>query len=67
MPHQDVSTHHNFYEFDTDKSDPARLAGSLKTQRWAVLVEGEGKKPGIWNIDTLLRLSPMEERVYRMR
>jgi sulfoxide reductase catalytic subunit YedY len=66
-PYQDVTTYNNFYEFGTDKSDPARLAGSLKTQPWAVGVEGEVKKPGIWDLDALLRLSPMEERIYRMR
>jgi len=65
--YQDVTTYNNFYEFGTDKSDPARLAGSLKTQPWAVAVEGEVKKPGTWDIDALLKLSPMEERIYRMR
>ena len=66
-PYADVSTYNNFYEFGTDKSDPARHAGSLKTQPWSVVVEGEIKKPGTWDLDALLKLSPMEERVYRMR
>ena len=63
----DVTTYNNFYEFGTDKSDPARHAGSLKTQPWSVVVEGEVKKPGTWDIDALLKLAPMEERIYRMR
>jgi sulfoxide reductase catalytic subunit YedY len=63
----DVSTYNNFYEFGTDKSDPARRAGSLKTQPWTVVVEGEVRKPGTWDIDALLKLAPMEERIYRMR
>jgi methionine sulfoxide reductase catalytic subunit len=66
-PYQDVSTYNNFYEFGTDKADPARSAGRLKTQPWSVVVEGEIKKPGTWDIDALLKLSAMEERIYRMR
>jgi len=66
-PYSDVSTYNNFYEFGTDKSDPARHAGSLKTLPWAVVVEGEVRKPGTWDIDALLKLAAMEERVYRMR
>jgi sulfoxide reductase catalytic subunit YedY len=65
--YSDVSTYNNFYEFGTDKSDPARLAGSLKTQPWTVAVEGEVKKPGNWDIEALLKLGAMEERIYRMR
>ena len=63
----DVTGYNNFYEFGTDKSDPARRAGSLKTRPWSVVIEGEVHKPGTWDIDTLLKLSPMEERVYRLR
>ena len=63
----DVTTYNNFYEFGTDKSDPARHAGSLKTRPWSIVVEGEVKKPGTWDLDALLKLSPMEERIYRMR
>jgi sulfoxide reductase catalytic subunit YedY len=65
--YNDVTTYTNFYEFGTDKSDPARHAGSLKTRPWSVLVEGEVKKPGPWDIDALLKLATMEERIYRMR
>ncbi len=65
--YSDVSSYNNFYEFGTDKSDPARHAGSLKTQPWSVVVEGEVRKPGTWDIDALLKLAPMEERIYRMR
>ena len=63
----DVTSYNNFYEFGTDKSDPARHAGSLKPQPWSVVVEGAVKKPGTWDLDALLKLSPMEERIYRMR
>ncbi len=63
----DVSTYNNFYEFGTDKADPARNAHTLKTRPWTVAVEGEIKKPKVFDIEELLKLSPQEERIYRMR
>ena len=65
--YKDASTYNNFYEFGTDKSDPAREAHRLKTRPWTVTVEGEVRKPGTFGIDDLLRLSAMEERIYRLR
>ncbi|HUG24563.1 protein-methionine-sulfoxide reductase catalytic subunit MsrP [Piscinibacter sp.] len=66
-PYQDVTTYNNFYEFGTDKADPARNAHTLKTRPWTVSVEGEVKKPKVYDIDELLKLSAQEERIYRMR
>lgn len=66
-PYKDVTTYNNFYEFGTGKSDPARQAGSLKTRPWTVAVDGEVRRPQTWDIDALLKLAPLEERVYRMR
>ncbi|HZF79916.1 MAG TPA: protein-methionine-sulfoxide reductase catalytic subunit MsrP [Rubrivivax sp.] len=63
----DITSYNNFYEFGTDKSDPARHAGSLKPRPWTVAVEGEVRKPTTFDIDGLLKLAPMEERVYRLR
>jgi methionine sulfoxide reductase catalytic subunit len=63
----DASSYNNFYEFGTDKSDPARNAHTLKTRPWTVAVEGEVRKPGSHDIDSLLKLAPLEERVYRLR
>jgi sulfoxide reductase catalytic subunit YedY len=63
----DASTYNNFYEFGTDKADPARNAHTLKTRPWTVVVEGEVKKPGPWDLDQLLKLAPMEDRTYRLR
>ena len=65
--YQDASTYNNYYEFGTDKADPARTAGTLKTKPWTVTVEGEVGKPGVFDLDSLLKLSPMEERIYRLR
>lgn len=66
-PYQDASTYNNFYEFGTDKSDPARLAHTLKITPWTVEVDGLVHKPRRYGLDDLLRLSPMEERIYRLR
>ena len=63
----DVTSYNNFYEFGTDKSDPARYTGSLQTRPWTVVVEGEVRKPQTLGIDDLLKLAPMEERIYRLR
>ena len=64
---QDITTYNNFYEFGTDKSDPAKNAWRLQTRPWTVSVEGEVKKKKTFDIDTLLKLRPMEERIYRHR
>lgn len=66
-PYADVTTYNNFYEFGTDKSDPARNAGTLRSRPWQVAVEGLVKHPRVYDLDELLKLAPMEERVYRMR
>jgi sulfoxide reductase catalytic subunit YedY len=65
--HADATSYNNFYEFGTDKDDPAKHAGSLKTRPWTVTVEGEVRKPGPLDIEALLRLAPMEDRIYRLR
>jgi sulfoxide reductase catalytic subunit YedY len=66
-PYKDVTTYNNFYEFGLNKEDPVVTARSLKTRPWTVTVEGEVDKPRVFDIDELLKLAPMEERVYRMR
>jgi sulfoxide reductase catalytic subunit YedY len=66
-PYGDASTYNNFYEFGTDKSDPAQHASTLKPRPWTVSIEGEVKKPKVWDLDELLKLAPLEERIYRLR
>ena len=66
-PYGDASTYNNFYEFGTDKADPAKNAGTLKTKPWTVAVEGLVKKPKVYDLDELMKLSAMEERIYRLR
>ena len=65
--YKDASTYNNFYEFGTDKADPARNSGTLVTRPWTVSVEGLVKQPKTYGIEELLKLSPQEERIYRMR
>src|SRR5690606_8979093 len=65
--YQDVTTYNNFYEFGYEKSDPSDHAHTLKTRPWQVAVEGEVNKPGVYEIDELLKVAPMEERIYRLR
>lgn len=64
---KDVTTYNNFYEFGLEKSDPAKYAGAMKTEPWSVEIEGEVAKPGTYGLEDLLSLSPMEDRVYRLR
>ncbi len=64
---ESATTYNNFYEFGPDKDDPARLAHTLKTRPWTVQVDGHVAKPKTYDIEELLRLSPLEERVYPLR
>jgi methionine sulfoxide reductase catalytic subunit len=64
---QDVTHYNNFYEFGTDKTDPARNSGNFRTAPWTVSVEGEVKKPAKYSMDDILKLAPLEERIYRHR
>jgi methionine sulfoxide reductase catalytic subunit len=66
-PIEDVTSYNNFYEFGLDKGDPSQNAGTLKTRPWTVAIEGEVKKPRTIDIDELLKMFPLEERIYRMR
>ncbi len=65
--YKDATTYNNFYEFGTEKSDPSEYSGVLRTRPWTVAIEGEVKKPMTLDIDSLLKLAPLEERIYRLR
>ena len=62
-----VTAYNNFYEFGTDKSDPARYAHRMKTEPWTVRVEGKCAKPGRYALDDLIKPHRLEERIYRLR
>ena len=66
-PYKYVTSYNNFYEFGTDKSDPAARANTLQTMPWTISIEGLVKKPITLDIDALLKLAPIEERIYRLR
>jgi methionine sulfoxide reductase catalytic subunit len=66
-PYSVTTTYNNFYEFGTDKDQPAKLARDFRTRPWTVSVEGHAAKPRVFDIDEVLKLAPLEERIYRMR
>src|SRR5256885_2991924 len=66
-PIKDVTHYNNYYEFGTDKSDPARNATKFVTSPWSVAVEGEVNKPRTFDLEELRKLAPLEERIYRHR
>jgi len=64
---EDITHYNNFYEFGVGKDEPAKNAGSLPTRPWTVKITGKVKAPKTFDIDTLLKLRPLEDRVYRHR
>ena len=66
-PYKDITTYNNFYEFGSRKSDPERNAGRMQTRPWTIAVSGLVKRPRTFDLDDLLRLAPLEERIYRLR
>ena len=64
---KDATNYNNYYEFGLDKGDPAENAHTLRPRPWTVSIEGEIKKPMRLDIDSLVKLAPLEERVYRLR
>ena len=65
--YRDVTSYNNFYEFGTDKDDPQRHAHRMSVRPWTVVVEGEVAKARMFGVDELLKLAPLEERIYRLR
>lgn len=66
-PYDDVKRYNNFYEFGTDKGDPAKYAEALTTDPWSVAIEGEVAKPGVYHLEDILGRVDLHERVYRLR
>ena len=66
-PYKDVTNYNNFYEFSTDKYEPADLAKNFKTRPWTVTIDGEVKKKQVLDVDTILKMAAPEERIYRHR
>ncbi|MGB6876764.1 MAG: protein-methionine-sulfoxide reductase catalytic subunit MsrP [Candidatus Acidiferrales bacterium] len=66
-PESDVTTYNNFYEFGTGKGDPSQNAKNFRTSPWEVSIEGEVKKPLKLSMDDIMKIAPLEERIYRHR
>jgi sulfoxide reductase catalytic subunit YedY len=66
-PMNDVTHYNNYYEFSTEKEEPAKLARDFKTHPWTVSIDGAVPKKLKWDIDTMLKFAPPEERIYRHR
>ena len=64
---EDITTYNNFYEFGTDKGDPARLSGNFRPKPWSVAVSGEAEVTGSFTLEDFLKPHPLEERIYRLR
>ena len=64
---EDITTYNNFYEFGTGKDEPAVNATKFKTTPWTVSIEGEVAAPKTLDLDAIMKLAPLEERIYRLR
>jgi sulfoxide reductase catalytic subunit YedY len=65
--YEDITTYNNFYEFGTDKDDPARRSGEFRPRPWSVVISGEAEQTGRFDLEDILRPHPLEERIYRLR
>ncbi|MBI5464289.1 MAG: protein-methionine-sulfoxide reductase catalytic subunit MsrP [Ignavibacteriales bacterium] len=65
--YKDITTYNNFYEFGTDKSDPAKNSGNFKLSPWTVNVEGLVKKPAAYHLEDFIKPHKLEDRIYRLR
>lgn len=66
-PYDSVTTYNNYYEFGANKDEPAVNARGFKTRPWSIAVEGAVGKPRIFDLDSIMKLAPLEERIYRLR
>jgi sulfoxide reductase catalytic subunit YedY len=64
---EDITTYNNFYEFGTEKDDPAKYSGKFRPRPWTVTIAGEAARTGTFELDDLLRPHALEERIYRLR
>jgi sulfoxide reductase catalytic subunit YedY len=66
-PYKDVTNYNNYYEFSTEKDEPAKLAQKFRTRPWKVKIDGLVDKKQELDVDTILKMAPPEERIYRHR
>src|SRR5207244_8674811 len=66
-PQKDITNYNNFYEFSTDKDGPAELSLNFRTAPWTVKVRGAIKEKKTYDVDSLMKLASLEDRIYRLR
>jgi sulfoxide reductase catalytic subunit YedY len=66
-PYNDVTHYNNYYEFSTEKEEPADLARNFKTRPWNVTIDGDVKKKLVLDVDSVIKFAAPEERIYRHR
>jgi methionine sulfoxide reductase catalytic subunit len=66
-PREDITTYNNYYEFGTQKEDPSHYANTLRPSPWQVQVGGQVNKPKTYDLDSIMKIAPLEERIYRHR
>jgi sulfoxide reductase catalytic subunit YedY len=66
-PLADITSYNNYYEFGTDKNDPSHYANTLRPSPWQVVVGGLVNKPKTYDLDSIMKIAPLEERIYRHR
>src|SRR5277367_3960994 len=66
-PFEAITGYNNFYEFGTGKGDPAKNAGNFQTSPWTLTIEGNVAKPKTLDLDGIMKIAPLEERIYRHR
>src|SRR6516225_1902294 len=64
---KDITNYNNYYEFSTDKQEPNGLSKNFRTRPWTVKIDGHVKKSKTLDIDSILKLAPLEQRIYRHR
>ncbi|MCC6588465.1 MAG: protein-methionine-sulfoxide reductase catalytic subunit MsrP [Bryobacterales bacterium] len=65
--YRDITTYNNYYEFGTSKEQPAELAKNFVTSPWQIAIDGAVTKPKVLDWDAIVKLAPLEERIYRFR
>jgi methionine sulfoxide reductase catalytic subunit len=66
-PYNDVAHYNNYYEFSTEKDEPAELAKNFRTRPWKVKIDGQVVKKLELDVDEIIKMAPPEERIYRHR
>src|SRR5690606_12138384 len=66
-PYREATTYNNFYEFGSGNDDPARHAGRLRTRPWSIAIEGEVRKPAVYQLEDFIKPHALEERISRLR